>query len=307
MRKYIVGLIGCIMVAYLAFYYPLIVKALGFTFFLASIIALIHAKRVCLYSCSGLDVFTALKGNALSIVGSYIIPAKTSELIRPYYYSQKKSINFVQGTVAVIVERFYDVITFLILVPIFLSLFADKYYNHSYINKDILFYYGVCALALVFFVISFKRGVLFLISYLPGEKIRGFLQTFYESFRTSIISSLSLYQLFLTLIVWFGSWFSYWLFLYYSGGPPIDFINALYVFIIATLGVTFTVTPGGIGTYEALMTFTLKSYGYSTELALACAVGLRLMYFIPNFLIVLYVLVIEEFDFSRRLPVNGNS
>ncbi|HIF15087.1 MAG TPA: hypothetical protein EYQ86_07155, partial [Bacteroidetes bacterium] len=78
----------------------------------------------------------------------------------------------------------------------------------------------------------------------------------------------------------------------------------LVVFLVATFGLTATVTPGGLGTFEAAVALLLQHYGYPLEVAFASAVGLRLVAFIPNAIVALYVTLVEGFDFMRARQSN---
>ena len=81
--------------------------------------------------------------------------------------------------------------------------------------------------------------------------------------------------------------------------------QVLAVFIMGTLGITITVTPGGLGTFEAIITYLLQYYGYDLETALAAAIALRVVAFLPNTILASYTVFIEGFDFVKaRREVN---
>lgn len=139
-----------------------------------------------------------------------------------------------------------------------------------------------------------------MIAFMPGEKIKGFISQLYLDFRRAMTGSFTWYQLCLTLSVWCLSWMCYWLYLKFDGGPDISLIQSLIIFVIGTLGVTFVITPGGIGSYEAIMTYTLTGYHYPTELAFASAIGLRLMIILPNLIVAAYIFFYEGMDFLNH-------
>ena len=55
---------------------------------------------------------------------------------------------------------------------------------------------------------------------------------------------------------------------------------------------------------EAVVALLLQHYGYPMEVAFASAVGLRLVAFVPNAIVTLYVTLVEGFDFMRARQSN---
>jgi uncharacterized membrane protein YbhN (UPF0104 family) len=156
-----------------------------------------------------------------------------------------------------------------------------------------------CILLAIFFLPQYFEKI---ISSIPYSRIRNFILTSFHAFRDGFSHGLSYWSTFLTAAVWVGSLGLYWLFLQFDGGIDLDFGQALIVFIVGTLGISITITPGGIGTFEAAIVFILQYYGYSIESAMASAIGLRMVAFLPNALIASYAVVYEGFDFvtARR-------
>ncbi len=106
------------------------------------------------------------------------------------------------------------------------------------------------------------------------------------------------------MLGWLGGWALYWFYLQWDGGVSLTVYQALVVFLVGTFGLTITVTPGGLGTFEAAVALLLQHYGYPLEVAFASAVGLRLVAFIPNAIVALYVTLVEGFDFMRARQSN---
>jgi hypothetical protein len=291
MKKYIVGLLFTSVLLYIYVRSPIVFDAVALTFIPLLLVAIIQAKRTNVYSQKKLSITTCLKANSLSIVSSLVMPGKSSELIRPLYFLKRRKMPFSEGAIIVIIERFYDVMSFFILTPIVLSLFWRDI--ETGINKYLLMLFGVILFSGVTFFLIFEKLALRLIACLPFENIKNIVKDSYINFGLAIKRSLSFTQFFLTILVWFLSWMLYWLFFSFNGGPIISLNQSLYIFLIATLGMSISITPSGLGSFEAIMVFTLKSMGYKTDLALASAFGLRLMTFLPSFLIVLYALATE--------------
>ena len=138
-----------------------------------------------------------------------------------------------------------------------------------------------------------------LVGILPFQALQKFIVSSFHSFREGLAHGVRYWSILLTLLVWTGSVGLYWLFLQLDGGVDLGINQIVIVFLIATLGITITITPGGLGTFEAAVTLILQQYGYNFDTALASAIGLRLVAFLPNALIAAYVVLFEGFDFVK--------
>ena len=141
------------------------------------------------------------------------------------------------------------------------------------------------------------------IRFVPGRKIREWVEAAFDRLQSGMKQGLHPWQIFLTVIVWLGSWSAFWVFLQFDGGVALGLNAALVVFLVGTLGLTVTVTPGGIGTFEAAVAAVLVSYGYSWDHALLSAVGLRVAALLPNAVLAIYTIFVEGFDLLR-VPQN---
>ena len=70
-----------------------------------------------------------------------------------------------------------------------------------------------------------------------------------------------------------------------SLGETIDWPTAIGINSLTIAGQIFNVTPGGIGTYESIMSFLLQSIGFPVALALEIAIITHLLKFLYSYLL----------------------
>jgi len=264
------------------------------------VLMVIHGERIDIFSGRRLGVLAATKGNSLAITGAFFIPGRVTEILKPLYFNKKKSLPIADGVSVLLVERFYD-LTMVLCMGVG-ALYFLPLAESALVGMSKEFAIGGFILILMTIVLSsiFPALCIRIINTLPSLKLKRFLTSTFNAFRVSLSRGLKGWQIILTVCVWLGSWALYWFYLQWDGGVNLTIYQALMVFLVATFGLTITITPGGLGTFEAVVAFVLQHYGYSLEAAFASAVGLRLVAFIPNASIASYVIFVEGFDVMRE-------
>lgn len=263
------------------------------------VLVFIHGERIDIYSGRRLGVFVSVKGNALSLVGAFFVPGRITEILKPLYFLKKKSLPFTEGVSVLVVERTYDLLAVLCMGLIGLLSFSISDGGYLSLSRNIAIFTILTIVVVLAVSLIYPHICERIIRLLPFYKIRDQLQSLFIAFKEGVGYGIRLWPVFLTVSVWVGSWLIYWLFLQFDMGPKLELNQALYVFLIGTLGVTITITPGGLGTFEAAIVLILQRYGYDFDSALASAVGLRIIAMLPNVLIVSYVVFFEGYDFIR--------
>lgn len=276
--------------------YPLIFKSIFLTSLFIYPIMWLNAKRVCIYTKNALDLKTSLEGTALSTIASLVTPFRTSEFMRPVYYCAQKKISFEEGTAAVLTERCYDMIVLFFFVPLMTTFTPSSAFLSSHFKTSHLIYPWLGLMLILVFFLSTPTWVKTIVNRIPFHRMKTMLFHIYQNFRSMVIQNLNLLQIGLTILVWTASWFSYWIFLYTTDGPHITLSETLFIFMAGTIGLSVTITPGGLGTFEALMTYVLSLFGFSPSMALASAFGLRMMNLIPAFVIVIHLFLKKTFQ-----------
>lgn len=263
------------------------------------IIALINGERINILSGRKLGIMTATKGNSLALLGTFFIPGRLTEILKPFYFLMKRQFPLSAGISVVVVERIFDAVALacLALVAVNLIDIPSQTFSDATTHLTILM---LVLLVLVFLIVfKFPSVIENLIRWLPFETLNRFLESSFVSFRQGLSFGFSYWSIILTVVVWTGSVGLYWLFLQLDGGAPLTINQTLIVFLVGTFGIAITFTPGGIGTFEAAVALILQQFGYSFESALTSAIGLRLVVFFPNAMIASYAIIFEGFSFVK--------
>jgi uncharacterized protein (TIRG00374 family) len=244
-------------------------------------------------------VMTATKGNALALVGAFFIPGRVTEMLKPFYFSKARKLPISAGISIVVVERIFDVIALVALALLAVNFIDIPSQSFSDAITNLTIFVSILLLLVVVTAFRYPNVIEKLIKWLPVASLSRFLESSFVSFRRGLILGFGYWSIILTAVVWTGSVGLYWLFLQFDGGVQLGISQSLVVFLIGTLGITITITPGGIGTFEAAVMLILQQFGYGFEEALASAIGLRVIVFIPNAIVAGYVIVFEGFSFVK--------
>jgi len=242
-----------------------------FLFALASLLALLHLvtrsirwQYLLRYEKKNVSFWNRFAANATGFTVNFIFPGRIGELVRPLYLAQKESMKkgFTVGTI--VVERIFDIFTNCLLLGLFLisrPLFPS-YYNADEQAYSELTSWGLAGLVLAFsllsliFVLYFFReralsvfaAVLRRFPKKISDKVISLLGEFIEGlqFFHSILSVLV--YILLSVFVWFGIIFFYWVFfLAYNVTLP---YFSLIPFIFLTGAGASIPTPGMVGGYH---------------------------------------------------------
>lgn len=210
-----------------------------------------------------------------------IIP-RGGELLRPYYYSKREKISFTMTFATIIVERFIDLIS-LLLVFVLAYFFFRQQLKVALPNLHIENIIYPTILIIIIGVLSFyKRWIDFLLTKLVrpiSKKIFKRLNELFDKFflGLTVIKQPSQYiQLaFESLLIWFLYTLPLYLMFFsfsFAKTYNLGFDDAILLIIISGIGYTIAPTPGAIGFYHFLIQNALnKLYGISMEEALAYA------------------------------------
>lgn len=265
----------------------------------ALIIAIAHGERINILSGGRLGMLNAVKGNSLALVGAFFVPGRVTEVLKPLYYYKTRQLPISVGVSVLIVERIFDVIAVIAIALIALNFITLPSQGLSSTITNLTIALSLILLLVIVIALRFPDTVVKLVGVLPFQALQKFIVSSFHSFREGLAYGVRYWSILLTLLVWTGSVGLYWLFLQLDGGVDLEINQIVIVFLIATLGITITITPGGLGTFEAAVTLILQQYGYDFDTALASAIGLRLVAFLPNALIAAYVVLFEGFDFVK--------
>lgn len=213
----------------------------------------------------GIPYPAMLRANGLALSGSIFVPARLSELGKPFYFFAIAGYPRSQGMALVFEERIWDIVAVAALCITTLLLAGDRTDHVGLVAAT----WTLSGMAMAGFVALFT---------LPRLAHRLPLLARIEA-PLRLLRRHTLRDVAMHLVqsgaIW-GFSFSILVVAYtFSGLPHLDLLQLLFLFVASTLGLVVSVTPGGLGTYEGSIVAILTSYGVEWDAALAFAVGFR--------------------------------
>ena len=225
----------------------------------------------------------SLRANALVYLGMWLVPARLSELIKPFYFKRRSGLPQQQGWALVVKERIWDLFGFACTCLIVFSLMMGRWVNDDITTRIIL----LCMAAFSMLVALFA---------LPRIIDRiSFLKRF-EDFAAALRGGSSqehMIQAVTACLLWALSAMLVVIFYTQSGLPQLPLIDLIFIFLVSSLGLAITVTPAGLGTYEAALVAVLAGYGIGVADGIAFALGFRLCWMLLPSLIGVWVVMQE--------------
>jgi len=229
-------------------------------------------------SSSVWNLFSAVM---IGYAANCVLP-RGGEILRPYVYSRREKISFTTTFATIIVERFIDVITLVLLFGVVFLFLSKKVIQAlpniepNYVIVPVAIILGVLILS---FYPPFIKLVLKIIIKPLSLKLFDKLNEAFEKFLNGFAIIRNPSQYLRLIIESVGIWFLYTVPMFlmffsfdFQSKFHLGFDDATVLIIISGIGATIAPTPGAIGVYHVLIQNAMvKLYGISSEEALAYA------------------------------------
>ncbi|MCI4444688.1 MAG: flippase-like domain-containing protein [Candidatus Aminicenantes bacterium] len=234
-----------------------------------------------------LKLKNAIEANTLGFTVTLIFPGRVGELVRPVYLAgkEKLSAGYLIGTI--VVERIFDMLAMCFLLGAFL--FIRPFYGHYLVAKPEayfhLYFWGKVGLAFsgvllaIILVIYFLKNravkvVCFLFRPFP-QKIRIRVEAFSFEFIEGLRFFHSFFRLIvyfsLSLMVWIGICFFYWIF-FLAYGLKIPLVLSIPYVFLTMVGASIP-TPGMAGGFDYFSKLGFTTiYGLDPNLAVGMTI-----------------------------------
>ncbi|RMG44225.1 MAG: UPF0104 family protein [Candidatus Dadabacteria bacterium] len=208
---------------------------------------------------------------------SYVLPLRAGEFIRPYLLSRESQHSFTVSFVSVVVERFFDLamvlVSFAVVAGMINNLPPEIEKGALIFSKLALLVFCMIVAGIVF-PARIKRLVEWSTGFLP-ESISKIIVSAAGDFLTGVEvlkgRGVLLKITLLTVIVWFSTYFLFYIFLF-AFDLPRTFFAGVVVSVFVALGVALPSAPGFIGIYQAACMAGFQIFTSSKEAALAYAI-----------------------------------
>ena len=221
-----------------------------------------------------------------------ILPAKLGELSKAFYLKKFYKYNYHKTLSIIFVERFFDAIMLFLLLCVWAYNYAS-----SDIVKSVLLMLSLFIGVIIFFFNTKKT--LQLLKKIPLQFLRIYLQKIYKVVHKMFQSPFSLSSY--TLALWLIYFFNTYVFFTYAIDLNLNITAILGLFIFSAIGLSLSLAPAGIGTYEAAVVFYLSGYGVSKEDALLAATLYHILLFLVDFLLLYLFLVLKDIKFKELI------
>lgn len=211
--------------------------------------------------------------NALfySLFVNHIVPVKVGDVVRAGVIGRERNLPWDVAVHSVVVMRLLD----LLILGSF-CLLGIIYWKDPDPQDFAIF----AAMVAIFGIVLWRSKQL---------KRIPMIHRHVQMLKSTIMCSAGVYMLGLVLISWVLEAIVV-LGVTQTTGNPISIMEGIWVNSMTIAGQVFHLTPGGIGTYETVMAFSLYSVGYSLEEAYHIALISHGFKFIFSYLIGIYIL-----------------
>jgi glycosyltransferase 2 family protein len=212
-----------------------------------------------------------MKASFIGQCANSILPARIGEGAKGLYLAKNSKMSATGIVTAILWERFSDfnMLFLLMLMAVGLTLPAHFFWAS-------------------FMVLSLVWGLLFWVlirrskdQHWPRCIKKKWLRDFIGGLSAGISVSVLLRVIVLSILVWGQFLLETILVLKWIGGQNLTVSALLNIFILSTIALSIPFTPGSLGTFDAAFVFSLKMYGVDPNNAMALAILLRTIQYMP--------------------------
>jgi uncharacterized protein (TIRG00374 family) len=249
------------------------------------------------------DLFSAL---LIGYMANTVMPAHLGEFIRAYIAGKSEDVPSAQIFSSIVVERLLDLAFFLALTALAMFFFPfPAWIVHG--GYFIFLFTGIFACSLFFKNLKSIQTWQFFEKILKPvpEKIRGRLLDTAKNFLTGfgrLKDRGEYFRVFLySILIWlaYGAIFRLGFEMMHLHSYHLNWISALVLLVISTIGVIVPNAPGYVGTYHKLCQFGLGLFGVPVSVGMGFAIVLHAVNFLPVILAGLVLMGLQGWSLRK--------
>lgn len=246
---------------------------------------------------------------SVSFAGTFLLPFRLGEFIRPYLAKQKGYGRKSAGLAVVAVERVLDGLVMTAFLAVVLTRMGN-YNVPAVISMGGYVALAVFGGALAVFIAAYKwrdlsmrfwSGLLRPINERLAEKLLGMLASFIEGLKSLPSVRDVLVYLGCTVAYWVFNGLGMWL-LAEGMNLNVPMLGGFFSLACLVVGITIPAGPGNVGNFEYAIQVSLKVFGVTDSDGAAYAIWTHLVQMIHMMAMALIFVVIGKVSFSRVLP-----
>ena len=249
------------------------------------------------------DLFSALM---LGYMANTVMPAHLGEFMRAYVAGKFREIPGARIFSSIVVERILDMLAFLLLTALAVLLFPfpEWIVRGGYF---ILLFTGILALGLVLLKIRPSKTMRFLETLLTPfpKKVRDRLSATLANFLSGLngLKNVGQYLRVIldSVLIWSAYIAIFWLGfkMFHLQNFELNWLSALVLVVITTIGVIIPNSPGYVGTYHKLCQLGLGLFGVPLSEGMSFAIVLHAVNFLPVIIAGLIVMLLKGWSFRK--------
>ncbi|MBF0120550.1 MAG: flippase-like domain-containing protein [Desulfobacterales bacterium] len=238
--------------------------------------------RIILSGYKSIDFWSAFHPLMIGFMLNYVLPARIGEIARPIILQKEEQVPFSTGIATVTIERLFDSILLITLLPIILSNVyidpkLDIAFGNLHLNKQTLQTISSAVAKICAVIISIialicinktRKIIIDLTAKLP-TKISVPVISVIENFASGLSLFNDLKNLYLSMALSIGIWLigflSYYVMIFGCPGVKVSFIEISATVIIICYFIALPSAPGYWGLWEAGGVFGLALFGVSQK------------------------------------------
>lgn len=233
------------------------------------------ALRLRFLMAGRLGLGSAYQAVVLGLGLNVFLPARLGEVAKAVLASDRAGAPVAKGFSMVFWERLFDLQALLAMAVVVAALYG----------REVFVAPLVAVIAGIWILVLVQRrwpGVgLAVVRLVPTDRARNLAREFLEGVTGVVGLRFFLVLAAYTVFIWVWYPAFYGIVLVGAAGMPLDVSQVLLVFLTAALGAAIPSSPGALGVYEASVYLGLSWCGIGKEEAVAAALALRCLMFVP--------------------------
>ena len=251
------------------------------------------AGRLSSLSNGEIKISHSVIGTIIGQGSNNVLPAKLGEVVKAYYLSRKSSRTIPWFFGLVFWERFFD-LNILLVCGLFILFTMNPAFPISFFLVLVL---SLWLTLYVFF--KWKNKVVKFVKLLPFEKLKNFIVELLEHLTKGLEGKMIVKASIWTILIWLQYVAQVAVILLWGAELNLSFAAILVIFVVSGIGLNLAASPGGVGVYEAAIVASASWYGIGREEALAAAVVLHVIQYVPTTILGIYFMYRSNITYSE--------